>query len=336
MPSLKPIAYFVCAVFLTLTALAGCGSRAEPKQAGTAEPSVPAANAAAGGTGKPEPQTRSYTQQNGKTVTIPARPQRVVAVEYLGDVLAVGTKPVGSVRHLIDSLSVYPDKVQGVEDIGDWSANNLEKIVSLSPDLIIAAVYATPEQIEQLSKIAPTVVPPYQGLDVFGRLKGIADIVGRPDEAAAWTARFEAKAKQAKEKLKPFIKEGETAAVFQITGKRFMAYGARNVGHVLYNVLGFAPPEPVKAKIAADVNFNIADISPEVLPEYAADRIFIVNTSGDPDGDKKLAELKESAVWKNLPAVKNHKVYTISDKWSHYNSLMLEWQLDDAVRLLGR
>ncbi|MBO9605678.1 MAG: ABC transporter substrate-binding protein, partial [Paenibacillaceae bacterium] len=244
--------------------------------------------------------------------------------------------PLGSVSHLLASLDVYPDKVKGIADIGDWSANNLEQIVTLNPDLIVAPVYAKPEQIDMLAKIAPTVIPPYTGLDVFQRLNGIGDILGKKKEAEAWVAAFDAKAKTTKEKLKSSIREGETAAIFQITGKRFMVYGSRNVGHVIYNVLGFVPPAPVKAKIAADVNFNIADISMEVLPEYAADRIFVVSTSNDADADKKLKELTDSAIWKILPAVKNNRVYTLSDKWTQYNSLMLDWQLDDALKQLTR
>lgn len=76
-------------------------------------------------------------------------------------------------------------------------------------------------------------------------------------------------------------------------------------------------------------------ISLEKLPEYAsADRLFLVTFDNDPDFVK---EVNESNLWKNLPAVKNGKVYAVDgDLWFSYDVMSFGAQLGDAVKLLGK
>ncbi|WP_374016793.1 GNAT family N-acetyltransferase [Paenibacillus thiaminolyticus] len=81
----------------------------------------------------------------------------------MGTFLALGMKPVGAPSWDIESPHVRHLTI-GIEDIGTIDASSVEKILPLAPDLIVtlsddSAIY------EQLSKIAPTVVFPYNTFD---------------------------------------------------------------------------------------------------------------------------------------------------------------------------
>lgn len=46
--------------------------------------------------GNEKVEMRTYTMANGKKVEIPAHPKRIVASEYLGNIVLLGMKPVGA------------------------------------------------------------------------------------------------------------------------------------------------------------------------------------------------------------------------------------------------
>ncbi|WP_159886125.1 ABC transporter substrate-binding protein [Paenibacillus puerhi] len=98
-------------------------------------------------------------------------------------------------------------------------------------------------------------------------------------------------------------------------------------------MFGLQPQAKIKADIIA--TGQAKDISLEVLPEYAADHLFI--TVYEPAGGSERAkEVMEGPVWKNLPAVAKKHVYVLNYKefWMT-DGLNLEKQLDILVKTVG-
>ncbi len=94
---------------------------------------------------------------------IPDHPKRVITISsyaaLLGDTLALGINPIGNTVYIDEELrkSYLVDKINGIKLIGDPFNPNLEKILLLKPDLILA--WDNVERIYPiLSKIAPTVI----------------------------------------------------------------------------------------------------------------------------------------------------------------------------------
>ena len=74
-------------------------------------------------------------------------------------------------------------------------------------------------------------------------------------------------------------------------------------------------------------------ISPELLPQLAGDRIFLVQ-AGDEAAQAATATLIEGPIWQNLPAVQNGKVYYVDARWALNDPLTLDWLLDEVAALL--
>ncbi|WP_409344719.1 ABC transporter substrate-binding protein [Paenibacillus sp. MBLB4367] len=303
----------ILAVILTL---AGCGGKKDDK-------------AAAGGSA--ETSTRTYKHAMGETV-IPAKPQKVVTLQYVSQMLSVGLKPIAAPDHVLEDMG---DAVKGIESLGNAENVNFEKILQLQPDLIIAGD-AEQDVYDKLSKIAPTVVVPWMNYDVSGHVKVIGDILNRQKEAEAWQKAFDAKVQEAKKQIEGKIGQGKTFAIYNIRPKEIYVYGVRNLGFTIYKALGLTPPEPVKKEIEKDPNFWAKPVSLEVLPEYSADYL-LVATFLDDDSKKNLESIKKSALWANLPAVKNNHVYELDlNRWFGYTPHDIQNQLDDAVKLLSK
>ena len=95
------------------------------------------------------------------TTDVPTDPQRVVVLEpvQLDTSVALGVIPVGTA--VLSETTGVPaylgEKAAEIEMVGTVAAPNLEKIVALSPDLIIGTESRHGDMYEQLAAIAPTV-----------------------------------------------------------------------------------------------------------------------------------------------------------------------------------
>ena len=106
---------------------------------------------------------RVVNHANGESV-IPLDPQRVVIMGSVIDAVALGVEPVGATltgipqRANVNQLSpMMHDKTDDIAVLGHSNQPNLESMVALAPDLILATQKAG-NLYRRLAQIAPTVV----------------------------------------------------------------------------------------------------------------------------------------------------------------------------------
>lgn len=128
----------------------------------------------------------------------------------------------------------------------------------------------------------------------------------------------------------------ETVAIVNIRPKNQFIYGNSAMGgYVIYQVLGLNAPEPVRQKVI-DAKVAQLEFSWEALPDLLskADHIFLSVLASDGGADR-AKELQQSALWRNLPAVQNNRVYPLD--WNTYfttDPLSTKKQLGTFVELL--
>jgi len=249
--------------------LSACGTKdaVEP----TASPAAPSETPIA----SVQPQIKIVKTVNGE-VEVPTQPKRIVAGEYLGSLIALGITPIGTSDHHIKN-PYFQEYLKDVENIGDGNGN-VEKIVSLAPDLIIMDDFY-PELNEQMSKIAPTVVIPYASLKtVHDEVAYFGELLGQEDKAKAWLADYDSRIATAKENVLKTIPADSTFSVIELSENGIMAVGTDfgKGGQPVYNGFGFKPPAEIAAEM---VTPGWASISAEVLPKYAGDYIILTSDS---------------------------------------------------------
>ncbi|WP_165867395.1 ABC transporter substrate-binding protein [Paenibacillus pinisoli] len=325
------IAILMMAVALVLAA---CGTAAN-KPSHNNQPGNSNQQGAEATPGGDNAQTRMWTDGSGRQVEIPVHPQRIITTQYLPEMLALGVKPIAAPRHLLTNFASVRDRIGGIEDLGAVNELNVEKALELNPDLILT-MEDNEELIDRLSKIAPTVVVTWNNKDAFDHLKDTADVLGLSGKADQWIADYKQKVAETKEKLAATVSPDETFGTVVIGGYKegqLRVYADQNVGYTLFSALEFPMLDIVKSAWEKEKYPLGMDISMELLPQYAAaDRLFVVQFDNDPDF---LNQVLDSSLWKNLPAVKNNKVYVLENAlWFPLDVLSLEQQLDDVVKLL--
>ncbi|MDF2668328.1 MAG: hypothetical protein K0R67_634 [Paenibacillus sp.] len=76
----------------------------------------------------------------------------------------------------------------------------------------------------------------------------------------------------------------------------------------LYHPSGFQPVDNVRRVLDAGLGFE--EITPDSLPAYAGDRIFMLLPS-QAESRRAMEDMVSSELWKELPAVRNGRVHAV-------------------------
>ncbi|MGN8647307.1 iron-hydroxamate ABC transporter substrate-binding protein [Gracilibacillus sp. HCP3S3_G5_1] len=250
-------------------------------------------------------ETVTYEAETGP-VEIPADPKRVVALTNAPNVHALDGELVG-VDQWTKSNPLFADDL---EDVAVVSENEPETVMAQNPDLIIAGSHM--ENLDELQKIAPTVIYTWGELDYLAQQVEIGKLLNKEEEAQEWVTDFEQRTEKIGDKIKAEYGEEVTVTVFEVDAKNFYVFGdnwARGT-EVLYQAMDLNMPEKV-AEDALELGYHT--LSLEALPEYAGDFIVISKKTSEDN------EFMNSETWNNIPAVKNNRVIEIDQAASTYS-----------------
>jgi iron complex transport system substrate-binding protein len=138
----------------------------------------------------------TLTDDEGTRVELATEPKKIVSLTPATTetlfVLGVGDRIVGKVQ----DLSLFPPEAAAIPDVAKFGEVDVEKIVSLEADLVIAGGnnFNPPDKIAQLRALGVPVMVLYApDIDtVFNDIELTGVAVGRPDEAKDLTASMRA------------------------------------------------------------------------------------------------------------------------------------------------
>ena len=305
---MKKFLSLFCAMFMTTVILAGCASSKNPK--------------------KEEATVRTVTTVKGD-IEVPAKPERVVANWYVGDVITLGLNLVGYNAWEQETMPFY-NKLKATTQIEKWEP---EEVMALEPDLIITYDEA---DFDKFSKIAPVLVIP-QSQSSIDRIKFIGETTGRTTEAEEAIKKFEEKLDAAKKILKDDAFAGKTFSIMEDWGPSGEWSGisyetSSRGGTLVYEYLELKYPDKLKELIQKSGEGR-GVISYEVAHEYFGDYILWFKQEG------KESEYAKTDIWKSIPAVASGRVVEIPGNYLglfYYSDITsLTEQLDYMVNAIN-
>ena len=254
------------------------------------------------------------TTENTVTVTdvrgdveIPADPQRIVDLSGNSDILSIlGYDVVGTANSDAYDYTKFPsyleETLKGAEILGYSMQDTMdvEAVMNLNPDLIVISTVQE-KMYDALSESAPTVMIQLEALNWKDDVRALGKVFGKEDVANEWIANYEAKAKDAGDKIKAKYGDDTTYLSFLASGGQFFVFDGAGFGDVLYKDMGLAKPEGMPEQ--TDISLPV--VTYEGLAAIKADYIFAIAT------DEDLAQLEANSIWNNLPAVKNGNVVVL-------------------------
>lgn len=260
---------------------------------------------------------------------VPKTPKKVInfAYSYTGYLLQLGIDVSGYSLDLEKNSPAFGDQLK---DAIQLTTADTEAIAAQKPDLIL--VFAGDDNLETLKEIAPVIEITYGKSDYLQMLTDIGQIFGKEKEAQAWLDQWDEKVATAKSELSGLIDEKTTFTVMDFFDKNIYLYGDNfgRGGELVYKSLGFAAPAKVQEDIISKDGWF--GVSQEALPDYIGDYA-LVNVN---DTTKEAAaSLKESDIWKNLPAVQAGHVIEVDYNLFYFSDPMsLDQQIGAFVKAI--
>lgn len=226
-------------------------------------------------------------------------PERIISLApHVTEMLfsaGAGDKVVGVVAY-----SDFPEAALTIESVGSYNAINIEKIIQLNPDLIIAWRSGNRtrdiEKLEQLGfKVAYS--EPYQLLDIVKEIRFLGELLNTQTHANAVAERLEnqltrlQQTYQHKTKITAFYQIWN-APLMTINGKQFISQALAICG---------------AENVFADLPILAGEVSVESVIDKNPDTILL-------GGEKAVQQgwLKEWQRWHTLSAVKNSQIHLLN------------------------
>ncbi|RXZ82483.1 helix-turn-helix domain-containing protein [Paenibacillaceae bacterium] len=278
----------------------------------------------------PKAYARSRKQgQKSQAASQPAQPRLVVFGSMLGDVLMLGARPLAASLRIMGQQVVYRDQLQGIRNVE--AEDGPETILKLQPDLILFDQEKA-HLMANSQGIAPPIVCIGRTEDASVRLRAIAGLLGTAGRAECWLAAHEANIERMWAGLQNIIGQQETASVLVHLRGQLFAMSNQGLGATIYHPHGFCPSTGVRKLMASGKRF--ISITANELPDYDADRLFVLVSGGEEQQAAVRTWLGQPA-WSRLKAFRSGTVHLAEAKWNYDDALTREYLLPMLPEILA-
>jgi iron complex transport system substrate-binding protein len=259
-----------------------------------------------------------YTDGVGRQVSIARRPMRIIS---LAPDVTETLYLLGAQDRLIGNTTWcnWPEAAKQKPKVGDLLNPNYEVILAAKPDLVIASTAGNQEgSVLKLAKLGlPVYVSAPRSVEKI--FKSVEEL-GRITDCAAQSAQLVARMKQRLDNIQRSISGLPPVRAFFITWfDPLLAPGKDTFENEAIRLAGVI-------SITADIDQFYPRYSLEQVIVKNPDVILAVERMGDP-----LPDLKQIAGWKDLRAVKEGRIYLLTEFLQHPSPLFL-----DGVEQLAR
>jgi iron complex transport system substrate-binding protein len=259
----------------------------------------------------------------GRKVTVPFMPKRIVSlapnITEMIYFLGLEERLVG-----VTQFSYFPKEAQKKPKVGVYTGVNIEKVVTLSPDLVIATADGNRrEDVEMLEEagIPVYVVNPRKVHQVLDTIENVGTLCGVHDRARhlvhCLRQRVTKVIKEVRNRKRPLI-------FLVINVKPLMSVNRSTIHHdVIYLAGG--------RNMTRDQPITYPTLSMEEVIKKGPDAIII--SSMEREGEFEKAR-KEWFRWPTLPAVQKGRVYCIDSDLIDRSAPRIVTGLEEMARLI--
>jgi len=246
----------------------------------------------------------NYTDELGREITIEKEVERIIT-------LAPGMTEVIYALGLEDKLVAvssacdYPEEALTKDDVGRIDEPNIEKIVSLEPDLVIAESVTKIESLERLSELGMKNIgfKPVSINDTIDMIEDIAYLTSAAEAGAELTSRMDKEYQQLKELVNDKLENKERKRVFyEIWSDPLYTAGKGTfIDSLIHDAGGYNVAREAEGSWPTFSLESLIDADPEV---------YISSAHSTPNG-LTLDELREREIFREISAFKNDRLYLV-------------------------
>ncbi|WP_378954904.1 ABC transporter substrate-binding protein [Pelosinus sp. sgz500959] len=256
------------------------------------------------------------TDDAGRTVALPQKPQRIVVLStsFLDVLYGVGGQAVG--RPSSKSPAVFPAS-QNASEIGFIYNVNNEQVLALQPDLVIGfqGIHEKIIPILESSKIPVVMLKMKTFDDIIAKIKLFGDIVGTQSEAQHLIDNMQVEINKVIAKLPA---QSKKVVILHATAKNVTVELDNSIAGNIAKMLKIKNIASGSKPLESDP--DIAPYSLEKLVEGDADAILVVTMGNMTDIEKRMkSDIASNPAWAGLRAVKNDQIFFLPSELFQLN-----------------
>jgi iron complex transport system substrate-binding protein len=244
------------------------------------------------------------TDQMGREVTIDGIPQRLISLSpsntEIAFALGLAERIVG-----VTEYCNYPPEAQEKELIGGFATPNIERIVELEPDLILASTIheEAVTQFEALG-IPVLVIESATLIELYTSISLMAELTGVTGVGEALITSMQSRIGAVEEQVASIPEAERVRVYYEVYSDPLMSAGKQAFINEIITLAG-------GINIFADIDESYPQISAEVVAERQPQVILYPDYHGT--ADLVLESMVDRPGWSSIPAVEESKVYAASD-----------------------
>lgn len=248
------------------------------------------------------PSSITYTDDLGRNVTIKGYPQRIISLSPSNTemVFALGLddRLIG-----VTIYDNYPEAAKSKPQVSEYSNVDVEKIVSLQPDLILADEIHKSDVVPALEKLGITVLVIRPGTvdHIIADIELIGKITGKTKEAGDLAANMRQRVKTVIDKSAKLTAAEKPSVLYVTWHDPIWTAGGNVIISDLLNMVG-------ATNIGSDLD-GYATITLETVIERNPEVIIVMSSMGDQNAS--LDYIKQEPRLQATDALKNKQVYII-------------------------
>jgi len=244
----------------------------------------------------------TITDDMGRQITLSSAPQRLVSLAPSNTeilfALGLGDKVVG-----VDDYSDYPPEAVELPKVGGFSKPNIEKIVSLQPDLVFATSMheQAVKRLEELGIPAVVVFP--RSLDeLLESMKWIGSATSVQERADEVTRQMRSRIEKVQSMVSAIPVDERPWVYYEVYSDPIMTVGPKTLISQLIEMAG-------GRNIAYDADTDYPKFSSEAIVERNPEVIIFPEFHGSTALTVEQVRLREG--WSEITAVKDGRIFGI-------------------------
>ncbi len=271
------------------------------------------------------PAEITITDQADRTVTLPGLAQRIVSIAPANTEILFALGLSDRVAAVTD-FCTYPPEATEKPSIGGFYDPNIEEIIALSPDLVLAAPIHTDQIIPQLESKGITVIAlaPENLEEVLEAVELTGKVTGAKDKAAVMVKDMRQRIKGVTDKTSGLTTEQKPKVLYLVWHDPLYAAGAKTFHDELMRLAGGV--NMVTEEAYPGINMEtVIDANPDVI---------LAGVGMGEGGDAPLIFAQQDSRLRDVSARKNNRVYGVDSEFVDRAGPRIVDALEEFARLL--
>lgn len=242
--------------------------------------------------------------QMGREVTLAGVPQKIISLSPSNTEIAFALGLADRLVGVTDYCN-YPLEALEKEVIGGFATPNIERIIELEPDLLLASTIHE-EVINQFDALGiPVLVIESANLEeLFTSISLVAELAGVSDQGESLISSMQLQIKSIEETVSQINDDQRVLVYYEVYSDSLMSAGNSVFINEIIELAG-------GINIFNDIDENYPQISAEVVVERQPQVILYPDYHGT--AEMVIESMTSRPGWESIPAVIEGRVYAISD-----------------------